>query len=237
MAAMTSPDQPEPDVDSREQPGPEEPAFHAGLVHLYRGEMHRLTVWRRRLDVTSNWAIVLVVALITFTLGASEVPHYTLLLGLALIGISVLIEGRRYRHLHHSGWRIYLIEQGYFARLLFPQSKPLLADWKRVLFEDLRRPRLRINWFTGTSVRLRRNYLMVLYFVTAAWITKLFIHPGRPESFREFAGRFSVGDLLPPWFVALSALVFVVGGTALAFSCPRAERFEKWGGAFAEETG
>ena len=28
------------------------------LAHLYRGEMYRRTVWRSRLDTTTNWAVV-----------------------------------------------------------------------------------------------------------------------------------------------------------------------------------
>ena len=28
------------------------------LAHLYRGEMYRSTVWRTRLDTTTNWAVV-----------------------------------------------------------------------------------------------------------------------------------------------------------------------------------
>ena len=55
------------------------------VSHLYRAEMNRMSVWRQRLDVTSNWAVILATALTTFTLGSAEVPHYTLLLGLALV--------------------------------------------------------------------------------------------------------------------------------------------------------
>ncbi|MBN1854328.1 MAG: DUF2270 domain-containing protein [Pirellulales bacterium] len=191
-----------------------------------------MTVWRQRLDVTGNWAILLVVALITFTLGSPDVPHFTLLLGLALIGISALIEGRRYRHLHHSGWRLYLMEQGYFARMVCPLSESRVANWQKALANDLQRPRLLISWFTGTRVRLRRNYLMIVYFVAAAWITKLFIHPGRPSSVQEFVDRFAIGDIIPPWLVILCGFVFVGGMTGLAISCPASEKIEKWHGAF-----
>ena len=193
-----------------------------------------MTVWRQRLDVTSNWAILLTVALTTFTLGAAEVPHFTLLLGLALIAISVLIEGRRYRHLHQSARRLYLIELGYFSNLLQPGDQPSLASWRRILAEDLRHPRLWLSWFVATRVRLRRNYLLILYFVTAAWIAKLFIHPGRPASAHEFFDRLAVGDFLPPWLVAIFALVFVFGSTGLALTCPPAEEIEQWERSFVE---
>lgn len=94
-------------MSSDNQPVPDQnPTIKAtSIAHLYRGEMNRLTVWRQRLDVTTNWAILVATALATFTLGAAEVPHSTLLLGLGLIGTSILIEGRRYRHLHHRSRR------------------------------------------------------------------------------------------------------------------------------------
>jgi uncharacterized membrane protein len=227
---MTKPTEPTPPRGPPDEAGKDPAGFDTAIVHLYRGEMHRMTVWRQRLDVTSNWATLLTVALITFTLGTVDVPHYTLLLGLALIGISVLIEGRRYRHLHHSGWRLYLMDVGYFAQLLDPTVPPLVSDWRKVLAADLRRPRLTLSWLTATRVRLRRNYLMVVYFVTAAWITKLFIHPARPASLHEFVSRLAVGDLIPPWFVAVTAVTFVVGAFGLAATCPPAEKIEKWGG-------
>ena len=34
------------------------PADLAVLAHLYRGEVYRSTVWRTRLDATTNWAVV-----------------------------------------------------------------------------------------------------------------------------------------------------------------------------------
>jgi uncharacterized membrane protein len=32
------------------------PAELAVIAHLYRGEVYRSTVWRTRLDATTNWA-------------------------------------------------------------------------------------------------------------------------------------------------------------------------------------
>lgn len=115
---------------------PKTDAFHTAMAHFYRGEMHRMTIWRTRLDTTTSWAILLTTGLPTFTLGASSVPHYTLLLGLALNSICMLIEGRRYQHLHHSEWRLRLLEEGYFAPWLAPQdSNPDagLPEWTSTL--------------------------------------------------------------------------------------------------------
>jgi uncharacterized membrane protein len=47
--------------ESNNQTGPNatfSPAELAVLAHLYRGEVYRSTVWRTRLDATTNWAVV-----------------------------------------------------------------------------------------------------------------------------------------------------------------------------------
>lgn len=194
--------------------------YHTALVHLYRGEMSRMTVWRQRLDVTSNWSILLSVGLTTFALGSLSVPHYTLLLGLALLTISIIIEARRYRHLYHSKWRIFLMEVGFFSQLLDPSSSRKMTQWQTLLVEDLRKPKFALSFLTALRVRLRRNYLLLLYFITGAWITKLYIHPESPDTSRVFFSRLAVGDFIPAWLVAISALVFLIGATILAITCP-----------------
>jgi uncharacterized membrane protein len=203
------------------------------VTHLYRGEMHRMSVWRQRLDVTSNWAVIIATGLTTFTLGSDEVPHYILLLGLTMVIITVLLEGRRYRHLHHSKWRLYLLESGYFADVLKPaEAMDANPDWRRLLAADLRHTHFSISWFTAMRLRLRRNYLFVIYFISAVWVVKLFIHPGRPASFADFFARLGVGHLVPPWFVASTAIIFIVGATVLGLTCPPAEKLEDWSGHY-----
>lgn len=198
------------------------------LAHLYRGEMHRMTVWRQRLDITANWAILLTFGLTTFTLGSPEVPHYTLLLGLALIGISVMLEARRYRHLYNSKYRLYLMEVGYFAEILEPSTESPTDAWRRLLAQDLRRARFAVSWFTAIRIRLRRNYLLLFYFITSVWLVKLFIHPVSPEHWADLATRLAVGELIPSWFVGVTALGFVAVATWLAVTSPSAEELESW---------
>lgn len=206
----------------------ESASFYTPMVHLYRGEMNRMTVWRQRLDVTSNWAILLTLGLTTFTLGSREIPHYTLLLGLALIGMSLFMEARRYQHLHHSKWRLYLLEAGFFAEVLRPGSGCSVPECRETLARDLRSPRTTIHWMTAVRLRLRRNYLMLFYFITAVWIAKLFVHPSSPGNAQAFYERLTVGDFIPSWFVALTATAFVVVATALALTCPPGDRLESW---------
>ena len=38
------------------------------MIHFYRGEIQRSTVWRQRLDATTNWAVLTTAAMLSFSL-------------------------------------------------------------------------------------------------------------------------------------------------------------------------
>ncbi len=196
------------------------------MAHLYRAEMQRMTVWRQRLDTTTQWAIILTTALTTFVLGSVAAPHFIMLLGLTLNAIFMVIEARRYQHLHHSKRRLALLERDYFAPQL--ADCECNQDWAARLAADLRHPHITISLFEATMLRLRRNYLMLAYFITAVWLTKLFIHPVSPVSLRDYYERFAVGDMLPPWFVVPTALIFVTASTVMALRTCSEEVLERW---------
>ncbi|MFH2201647.1 MAG: DUF2270 domain-containing protein [Elusimicrobiota bacterium] len=206
----------------------DDPSTHTMMAHLYRGEMNRMTVWRQRLDITCNWAILITMGLTTFCLGAPGVPHFILLLGLNVIAISLLLEAQRYRHLHHSRWRLRLMETNYFAQQLHPVEQHDDQSWREELAADLRKPRLLLRWRAAVCARLRRDYLLLFYFITGVWLCKLFIHPADPQSMEEFMARLAVGELIPPWFTAVTAPLFIVIITALAWSSPPPENLEGW---------
>jgi uncharacterized membrane protein len=42
------------------------------LAHLYRGEVYRSTVWRTRLDSTTNWAVVTTGIALSATFSSAE---------------------------------------------------------------------------------------------------------------------------------------------------------------------
>ncbi len=204
-------------------PSGEAEGFHTAMAHLYRGEMQRMTVWRSRLDTTSNWAILLTTGMTTFTLGSTAIPHYILLLCLALIGICIVIEARRYRHMLHSKWRVHVLEANYFGHQVLPDEPVPDPRWRERLAEDLRRPTLRTSLLMAFRLRLRRNYLMLVYFISAVWLTKVFLHPVGAKTVYEFHGRLAVGEMIASWFVAITAALFVVTCTALAALSPSEE--------------
>jgi len=219
--AQTSRDEHRPSEAEVETARMDDPGFHNAMAHLYRGEMHRMTTWRIRLDTTTNWAILLSTAMTTFTLGSSAIPHYSLLLSLSLIGICLVIEARRCQYLLHSQWRIQVLEAHYFTSRLVPAHST--DNWRARLAADLFDPRLTIGWLTALRFRMRRNYLMIIFFVTGVWLTKVFIHPHSPESMWEFYARLAVSDLIPSWFVAWTAAIFVGTSCYLAVTSPNEE--------------
>jgi uncharacterized membrane protein len=202
-------------------------SFDTVVAHLFRGEMHRMTAWRQRLDTTSNWAIVLSLGMTTFALGSERTPPYVLLLGLAAAAMCMLIEARRYQHLHHSCWRLRAIERHYYGGVL-RAAREAEPGWRQELAADLVSPRLRIGLLAAIRARLRRNYLMLMLFITAAWLAKVFIHPASPSSLEEFYGRLAVGGLVPSWAVAVTAAAFVACAVVLALSSPKQELIEGW---------
>ena len=201
-------------------------SFDTAMAHLYRGEMHRMTTWRQRLDITTYWAMVMALGMTTFALGSERTPPYILLLGLAAVAMCLVIEARRYQSLHHSLWRLRLLEQHYFAGLLNGTSG---ADrsWRDRLAAELAKPTPRIGILSAARFRLRRNYLMLSYYITAAWLTKVFIHPSSPKTVAEFVSRLAVGDLFPSWFVAATAGAFILVSTVLAATSLNEEEVER----------
>src|SRR3972149_12120133 len=149
------------------------------MILVQRGEMQRMTVWRSRLDTTSNWAILLSTGMTTFTLGSPGIPHFILLLGLALIGICLLIEARRFRHLLHSKWRLHVLEANYFHGQLCPSSTGEKTSWREEIAKDLERPCFTTGTFMALRMRLRSNYLLLVYFVSAVWLFKGVVAPPR----------------------------------------------------------
>jgi hypothetical protein len=92
--------------DSNDGSGPV--AFNAAeigaLAHLYRGELYRSTVWRTRLDATTNWAVVSTGLALSLTFSSESASALPLVLVGLLVAVFLNIEARRYRFFDF--WRI-----------------------------------------------------------------------------------------------------------------------------------
>ena len=67
------------------------------LSHLYRGELYRSTVWRTRLDATTNWAVLTTGIALSLTFSSRSASPLPLVLVGLLVTTFLFIEARRYR--------------------------------------------------------------------------------------------------------------------------------------------
>ena len=174
------------------------------MSHLYRGEIHRSTVWRQRLDATTNWAVVSTAAALSFGFGDSGHSHVTFILTSLLVTILLAIESRRYRVFDVWHQRTRLLEENFFVPILTGSGSSARPDWRETLAHDLIRPYYKMSLAKAAARRLRRNYCWVFLVIYAAWLLKLAIHPDPARSVSELLAHATLGPV-PGW------LVFVLG--------------------------
>ena len=68
------------------------------LAHLYRGEVYRSTMWRTRLDATTNWAVLTLGIALSVTFSTQNASPLPLLLAGILCIVFLIFEARRYRY-------------------------------------------------------------------------------------------------------------------------------------------
>jgi uncharacterized membrane protein len=171
------------------------PAELGAVAHLYRGEVYRSTIWRTRLDNTTNWSVVtLGVALsITFS-NASASPLPLILVGF-LILFFLMLESRRYRYFNVWRARARWMERHLYAPMLDDGDLHLDEGWQHTLARDYREPRYHIGLLRAVGRRLRHNYIWILLIQTIAYFGKIIIHPTPVASFHELMQRAAVGPI------------------------------------------
>lgn len=182
--------------------------FVTAISHLFRGEMNRATVWRTRLDTTTNWAIVTTAAFLSFGFGNKHVPHFVIILATIFVLFFLIIEARRYKFFDLWRWRVALIEENFFAVAISPDKDPLHENWCEMLSKDLQQPRFKVTFAEAFGRRLRRNYGWIFIVLLISWITKVSIHPTPIEHFSEIVQRAEVIHFIPGWFMILMSAIF-----------------------------
>ena len=127
------------------EPPAEPVAFNAAelgaLAHLYRGEVYRSTLWRARLDQTTNWSVVTTGLALSLTFaGPFASPLPLILVGL-LVVVFLIFEARRYRYFNVWRARCRLMETYMYAPLLRGQGITMDGRWNRLLADDYAHPR------------------------------------------------------------------------------------------------
>lgn len=184
------------------------------IAHLYRGEVYRSTVWRTRLDNTTNWAVAALGIALSVSFASKEASALPLLLIGVLIVVFLLFEARRYRYFNVWRARARWMETYFYAPLLLRETA-LDPKWEEVLARDYRDPQYHISLPRAIGRRLRRNYGYVLAIQALAYVGKIAIHPTAVSSIAEFVERASLGPI-PGAAVLLAGLSF--NGCWIAFA-------------------
>ncbi|MDS0299054.1 DUF2270 domain-containing protein [Halogeometricum sp. S1BR25-6] len=183
----------------------------SAMAHLYRGEIHRMTLWRERLDRTTNWAVILLVGVLTWAFSQATNPHYVLLLGNAAVGLFLVTEARRYRAYDVWRSRVRYLQEHVWAPGLDPEASLRDEDWRAELARDYRNPTLKITLEEALAHRLRRVYLPLFAVLNGAWLLRVTSFAGDPWPASAAIGR------IPGAVVVAAVVVLFVGAAAIAY--------------------
>ena len=177
------------------------------LSHLYRGELYRSTVWRTRLDTTTNWAVVTTGIALSLTFSSETASPLPLVLVGLLVTTFLSIEARRYRFFDFWRMRAHVLEVYFFGPILDGRGVQLENRWNEILYQDYKTPNLHITYAEAVGRRLRNNYCWIFGIQVTAYFGKLLIHPLPVTSLADFWARAAIGPI-PGQLVILGGLIF-----------------------------
>jgi len=187
----------------------EEMGPSGSMAHLYRGEIHRMRFWRERLDRTTNWAIIVIAAILTWAFSSPTNPHYVLLLGGGILVTLLVFEARRYRGYDIWRTRMRILQKNVFAYGLDPSQGLEDKNWRAELSSDYRQPQLKITMEEAIAHRLRRVYLPLLTIVLGAWIVRITAYADVPVPASAAVGYVSGFLVITIVGISYGALLFV----------------------------
>jgi uncharacterized membrane protein len=195
-------------------PEPAKPALHSSydsaelgaLAHLYRGEVYRSTIWRTRLDNTTNWSVATLGIALSVTFSSADASPLPLLLVGVLVSVFMLFEARRYRYFNVWRARCRWLETHFYAPMLRGEGVPL-DGWHDILANDYCEPRHHISLARAVGRRLRRTYGWILAIQALAYFGKLVIHPYPLTHIGELWGRAAVGPV-PGEVIVVAGVLF-----------------------------
>jgi len=193
------------------------------LAHLYRGEVYRSTIWRTRLDNTTNWSVVTLGIALSLTFASPTASALPLLLVGVLIVFFMTVEARRYRYFNVWRARARWMENHLYAPMLDGKTSQDAAAWRAVLARDYRHPRYHVGFMAALGRRLRRNYIWILMIQATAYFGKIVIHPAPISSIEQLVERADIGPVPGELILALG-LVYNLTWVGLAIWTHRKDR-------------
>ncbi|WP_232688836.1 DUF2270 domain-containing protein [Halobacterium zhouii] len=183
----------------------------SSMAHLYRGEIHRMKYWRERLDTTTNWAVIVMAAILTWAFSSPDNPHYIILVGAATLTVFLVIEARRYRGYDIWRSRVRTLQENVWSVGLDPRMDTANPDWRERLAEDYRDPTIKITTEEAIAHRLRRVYMPLFAVLLLAWLVR--ITAFSPDPPLETA---AIG-LIPGAVVVGVVVVYFAAGLVVAY--------------------
>ncbi len=199
------PEVPRPEFETEPLTRPE---YLSVMVHFYRAEAHRSTVWRQRLDATTNWAVLTSAGMMSFAFTSPLNSHFLLLVSNLVIFAYLVIEARRYRRYEVYRARVRMLEENFLLPIVSRQLWSPMEHWREEICADLDSPKYKSKLLPAIGFRLRRNYAFIFAIMLGAWLLKLEMHPTVARSFGELWARMAVGGVFPAEVVALLGLIF-----------------------------
>lgn len=185
------------------------------IAHLYRGEVYRSTMWRTRLDNTTNWAVVTTGIALSLTFSGPYASPLPMALVGAVVVVFLLFEARRYRYFNVWRARARLIETEFYAPLLDGKGIHIDSGWNDLLAKEYRQPEYHISLARAIGRRLRRNYAWILAIQVLAYYSKLAIHPSPILGYQDIIRRAAIGPI-PGELVMVAGLLFHGGWIVFA---------------------
>jgi uncharacterized membrane protein len=185
------------------------------IAHLYRSEVYRSTIWRTRLDTTTNWAVVTLGIALSITFASPAASALPLVLVGVLLLFFLILEARRYRFFNVWRARCRWIETHFFAPMLHDGDLHLEENWQKTLAEDYWRPEYHVSLIVAVGRRVRSTYLWILLIQGLAYLGKLIVHPEAAISIAEILERAGVGPVPGAVMVGLG-LLYIFSAAAIA---------------------
>lgn len=193
------------------------------VAHLYRGEVYRSTIWRTRLDNTTNWAVVTLGVALSISFASPDASPLPLVLVGVLIVFFLMLEARRYRYFNVWRARARWMETHFYAPLLYDGDLHMEENWQKVLADDYMRPRYHVSMPIAVGRRVRRSYLWILLIQTMAFAGKITVHPTPVNDLEHAFRRADVGPLPGEAVIALGIL-YILSALAISLWSQRVDR-------------
>ena len=187
-----------------------EAAEIGAIAHLYRAEVYRSTIWRTRLDTTTNWAVVTLGIALSITFAAPLASALPLVLVGVLLLFFLILEARRYRFFNVWRARCRWMETHFYAPMLHDGDLHLEEDWQKTLAEDYWHPEYHVSMVVAIGRRVRSTYLWILLIQGLAYLGKLTVHPEPAISVAQIFERAGVGPMPGGAMVGLGVLYILV---------------------------